>query len=451
MNALFVHRFQFAFTIVYHYLFPQLTMGLALLIVALKIFAVRRQSEVARDLVRFLAKILGVAFAFGVVTGIPLEFQFGTNWARFSERTGAVVGQALAMEGMLAFFLESAFLYFVIAGERRLGDRGHLAACGLLLLGTWSSGFFVVATNAWMQHPVAYATENGRFVLTSLGGLFRNPWFGWQYLHTMTGAVVTGSFFAAGVGAYYLLRDGDRSGDEHARLLLRTGVVFGLLSSLAAAFPTGDQQAKLVWRHQPITFAAMEGHFHTEHGAALAMIGQPNMETLTLDNPVRLPRLLSLLTHARWSSEIRGLSTFDRGRWPDNVPLLYYAYHIMVGLGTLFLGLMGLAAWSLRRGRLYKRRWLLWPLMLAVPFPFIANSFGWMTAELGRQPWLVYGLLRTRDGTSQTISVGNGVFTLLGFMGLYALLSLLCFFIMVRIVGRGPAPVSGVSDSEGHA
>ncbi|MGM0576005.1 MAG: cytochrome ubiquinol oxidase subunit I [Myxococcota bacterium] len=436
MDAEIAHRFQFAFTITYHYLFPQLTMGLGLLIVVLKGIALRRDSEVANRAVRFWAKVFGVSFAMGVVTGIPMEFQFGTNWARFSEGSGAIIGQTLAMEGVFAFFLESAFLYMMLFGEKRLGQRGHFVACFLVFLGSWISGFFIVATNAFMQHPVGFdVTADGGLTLTSLGALLTNPWLMWEYPHVMVGAVITGSFVMTSIGAYYLLMGRH---EEPARLFVRVGVTAGLIASVLAAFPTGDRQARMVADHQPVTFAAMEGHFHTEAGAPLVVIGQPDMEALEVHNRIELPKFLSFLTYQRWDAEIRGLSEFPRDEWPDNVPLLYFAYHIMVGLGTLFIALMGSAAWSLRGGRLFRRRWLLWTLMLAAPFPFIANTFGWHTAELGRQPWLIHGVMRTVDGYSDNVSGGNVVFTLLGFMGLYALLSILYVVLMTRIIGHGP-------------
>jgi cytochrome d ubiquinol oxidase subunit I len=442
MEALTLHRFHFAFTNTYHYIFAQLTMGLALLIFVLKTMALRGD-PVANQAVRFWAKILGVTFVMGVVTGIPMEFQFGTNWSRFSEAAGGVIGQTLAMEGVFAFFLESSFLYLLLYGERRLGQRGHWVVALLVFIGTWLSGFFIVCTNAWMQHPVGYEiAPDGTITLASLSALFTNPWAIPQYLHTMVGSVITGSFMMAAIGAFYVLRG------EHvatARRFMSLAVVVGLIASVLAAMPTGDIQAGLIYKHQPVTFAAMEGHFHTEDGAGLVLIGQPNVPEMRLDNPIVLPRVLSFLTHQRWDARIVGLSDYDRHLWPDNIELLYYSYHVMAGLGTFFIGIMMLSAFYLWRRTLHERRWLLWILMLALPFPFIANTAGWMTAELGRQPWLIYGLMRTADGHSTQVSAGNVLFTLLGFMGLYVMLSALYFFLMTRIIAQGPE-----SDSTGH-
>ena len=442
--ALFYHRFHFAFTISYHYLFPQLTMGLGLLIVLLKTQALRTGDPRYDQAAHFWGKIFGLAFAMGVVTGIPMEFQFGTNWARFSERTGAIIGQTLAMEGVFAFFLESSFLGLFLFGRKKLGPWGHWGAAVAVWLGSWISGFFIVATNAFMQHPSGYRIDGeGRMVLDSLWGLLTNPWLPWQYLHTMIGSVVTASFVMAALGAYYVLADPKDGGEpsvhgRFGRLFLKLGVPAGLAASLLMAFPTGDQQALNVARHQPPTFAAMEGLFHSDQGAGLVILGQPDMEALRLDNPLEIPRVLSFLTYKRWDAQIDGLTEFPREDWPDNVPLLYYVYHIMVGLGTMFIAVMALAAFLLWRRKLFESRPALWLVMLAAPFPFIANTAGWMTAELGRQPWLVYGLMRTNEGHSLTVGAGNALFSLIGFMGMYLLLGILFLFLVGREIAHGP-------------
>jgi len=287
-----------------------------------------------------------------------------------------------------------------------------------------------------MQHPVGHAVApDGSIRLESLGALLTNPWLGWQYLHTMLGSVVTASFVVASIGAFYLL---SRRHQAHGRIFLRLGVMIGLPATLLVAFPTGDAQAKNVAIHQPVGFAAMEGLFRTQQGADLALIGQPDVENMKLDNPIEVPRFLSFLTYRRWSAEIKGLEAFPREQWPQNIPLLYYSYHLMVGLGTVFIGVMSLAAFLLWRKKLDDSRPVLWLLMFLLPFPYIANTTGWLTAELGRQPWLVYGLLPTRAGASAHVSAGNALFTLLGFMGLYAALSALFLVLVLRKIRNGP-------------
>src|SRR3954467_7342377 len=249
MTALLLHRIQFAFTITYHYLFPQLTMGLALLIVVLKTIALRRKDERYNQAVRFWARIFAVNFLVGVVTGIPMEFQFGTNWSQFARTTGGVIGQPLAMEGVFSFFLESAFLGLFLFGEKRLSPRAHWASAFLVWLGSWISGFFIIVTNAWMQHPVAYtALPNGSFEVTSFWGLLLNPWALLQYAHNMSGAVITGAFVMAAVGAFYLLNDRSQ---EYARIFLRVGVIAGFVCSVAQVFPTGDLHGRYLAKHQP--------------------------------------------------------------------------------------------------------------------------------------------------------------------------------------------------------
>jgi cytochrome d ubiquinol oxidase subunit I len=276
--------------------------------------------------------------------------------------------------------------------------------------------------------------------VTSLWGLLTNPWLLWQYTHNMTAAVATSSFVMAAVGAFYVL-----SGIHAAygKTFLRTGVVAAAIACLLLAFPTGHGNARQVFEHQPVKGAAFEGLFRTERGASLVIVGQPNMETMSIDNPLIVPRALSFLIYDRLWARVKGLDAFPRKEWPDNIPLLYYAYHIMAGLGTIFITIMGTAAILLWRGLLYKTRWLLWLIMLSAPFPYIATTAGWMTTELGRQPWLVYGLLRTADGASPLIHSGTALFTLLGFLGLYLLLGLLFLFLVFETIHRGPAMVDG--------
>ncbi len=435
-DALTVSRLQFAFTVTYHYLFPMLTMGLALLIFVLKSIYMRKSNELYNKSARFWAKIFAVTFVMGVVTGIPLEFQFGTNWAAFSAFTGDIIAQTIAMEGAFAFFLESAFVGLFLFGEERFGQRLHWFSSLMILVGTWASGYFIIATNAWMQHPVGYRTlENGNIVLDDYWAVLLNPWVLAQYPHTMGGAVVCGAFVMAGLGAFYVL---GRRHEEYGRIFLKVGVIAGVLASIWMLFPTGHLSSDQVAHHQPVTLAAMEGHFQTEREADLVFIGQPDMEKMEIDNPIVLPGGLSILLYGPAGGEVKGLEDFPEKNWPDNIPLLYYSYHIMVGLGSIFIGIMMLAAFMLWRGWLYTFRPMLWVLMLAVPFPFIANTAGWFVAELGRQPWLAYGLMRTSEGVSPLLSSGSVLFTIIGFAGMYLVMGLLYIVLMVREIGHGP-------------
>ena len=247
-------------------------------------------------------------------------------------------------------------------------------------------------------------------------------------MHTMSGAVVTAAFMMTGLGAYYLLSRRDL---DYGRLFVTLGVIVGLLASFFQLYPSGDMEGLQVTRYQPTKLAAMEGLFHTEKGAGIVILGQPDVPKGTIDNPIIVPNVLSFLTYRRWTAVVQGLDTFPANQRPDTVELLYYSYHIMVGLGTLFIAIMGLALLLLWRRRLFQSRWMLWVLMLATPFPYIANTAGWFTAELGRQPWVAFGLLRTVNGSSPLLSAGNIIFTLLGFAGMYLLLGLLYVLLVV--------------------
>ncbi len=435
-SALLVHRLHFAFTVTFHYLFPQLTMGLAPLIVVLKTQALRRNDESYNNAARFWARIFGINFVLGVVTGIPMEFQFGTNWSHFSRYAGGVIGQTLAMEGMFAFFLESAFLGLFLYGEKKLGPKGHWWAAFAVFLGSWLSGFFIIVTDAWMQHPVGYnLAPDGSAQLTSFWALMFNPWAWWQYAHNMSGAVITGAFVMASVGAFYLLRG---KCEEYGRVFVRVGVIAALISSVLQVFPTGDGQGRMVALNQPVTLAAMEALFQSQPGAPIVLVGQPDVEAHKIDNPLVVPNALSFLTYRRWKAEVKGLNAFPEDQWPTNIELLYYSYHIMVGLGTIFIAIAVVATFLMWRGKLFSSPWMLWILLMTLPFPYIANTAGWMTAELGRQPWLVYALMRTADGYSKTVSAGNGLFTLIGFMGMYTVLGILFLFLIRREIERGP-------------
>jgi cytochrome d ubiquinol oxidase subunit I len=453
MSSVIWDRFQFGFTITYHYLFPQLTMGLAFLIVVCKVLAMRRGSSSgpAWDaLARFWAKIFAINFGVGVVTGIPLEFQFGTNWARFSSYAGGVIGMTLAMEGMFAFFAESAFLGLFLFGEKKLGRRGHLITAIMIFVGSWLSGYFIITTNAFMQHPQGFALgADGKLHLSNVGAFMFNRWVFWEFAHVMCAAVITGAFVVAAVGAYWSLA-GKHAGA--ARRCLRLGVIVGLVATVLQLFPTGDRSGKLVAEHQPVALAAMEGKFETSTPAELAIIGQPDVEHRRLENPIVVPRVLSFLAYGSFGATVKGLNDFPRDQWPDNVELLYFSYHIMVGLGTLLIVVMGLAAFALWRGELDRSRPVRWMLMLAFPFPYIATTFGWMTAELGRQPWLVYGLMRTSAGTSPQVSSGDVAFSTLGFLGLYLVIGVLFLYLVARQIGRGPeaVPEAPATSAEEH-
>jgi cytochrome d ubiquinol oxidase subunit I len=297
----------------------------------------------------------------------------------------------------------------------------------------------IIHNNTIIQKPVGHSiAPDGTLQIDSIFAYLTNPWVVVQYAHNQAAALVTGSFVVVAMGALYALNNKHR---DQARLYLKYGTIAGLAASMLVAFPTGDRQAKMVARHQEVSLAAMEGRFETGTYAGLVMIGQPNVAQRRLDNPIVLPYALSFLAYGTFHAEVRGLDAFPEKDWPDNIELLYYSFHIMAGLGTVFILIMMLTAISLFRGRLELNRPLLWVLMLAFPFPYIANTVGWMTAELGRQPWLVYGLFRTNQGFSKSVSAGSAIFTLVGFCGLYFVLGLLFLFLVGREIAHGPGEV----------
>ncbi len=435
MDVVVADRIQFAFTIMFHYLFPITTMGLAPFVAFYTVKAARGDAGAATA-AAFWTKIFAINFAIGVVTGIPMEFQFGTNWAQFSAKSGSVVGQPLAMEGIYAFFLESIFLGVLFYGRRGVPSGLQAAAAVIVWLASWLSGFFITATDAWMQHPVGYRlAEHGRIELTSLPAVLLSPFAWWQYVHVLTGAMVTGGFIVAGVGAYYTL---SRREASIAPRFVRSGVIVALIFSALAVFPTGDRNSANVTEYQPIKLAAMEGQFETTNGAPLAIIGMPDTANRTLIDPVFVPGVLSFLAYGNFNANVKGLRHYATELWPP-VELTYYAYHVMVGLGTLFAGAAALAVLLLWRKRLLGSRWMLWLLMLAMPFPYIANEAGWITTEVGRQPWIIYGLMRTADAASPNVATGETIFTVIGFAGMYFLLGVLFLLLVLREIGIGPS------------
>ena len=419
----------------FHYLFPIATMGLAPFVAFYTVRAYQSSSEELTQAARFWTKIFAIGFAVGVVTGIPLEFQFGMNWAQFSSRTGAVVGVPLAMEGVYAFFLESIFLGALLYGRSAMRSKLHAISAVMVWLGSWLSAFFVIVTDAWMQHPVGYIVDqSGRVQLQSVGALLTSVFAWWQFSHAIIGALIAGSFILMGVGAYYLLAKRD---ETFGRMFVRHGVVVAVVCSIVAVFPTGDRDSADVTRYQPVKLAAMEGLFQSENGAPLAIIGMPDVAQGILIDPIYVPKFLSFLAYGNLESNVKGLNAYARDLWPP-VELTYYAYHVMVGLGTLFVAIAALAALLLWRQRLFQSRGVLWLLLLAMPFPFVANEAGWMVTEVGRQPWIVYGLMRTAQGASSNVVAGETVFTTIGFAGIYFLLGVLYIFLLLRQIGMGP-------------
>jgi cytochrome bd ubiquinol oxidase subunit I len=435
IDAVFAHRIQFALTVMFHYLFPILTMGLGFFIAVLSTLHLATGDKRYATAAQFWARIFAVNFAIGVVTGIPLEFEFGTNWSRFSAFGGGVFGQTLPLEGVYAFFLESGFLGLFLFGEGRVPRVIHWLAGIGVSVGSLLSGYFIVATDSWMQHPVGYVVDpSGGIHLKSFWAVLLNPYAGWQYAHTINGSLLAASFVIGAVGAFYLLSN---QHPEFARLAVRMAVIAGIVLSLTQLFPTGDFDGRNVVRYQPTKLATMEGLFETQKGAPLAIIGMPDTQHERLIDPLLVPGFLSFLAYGNPRATVDGLRAYPEDLWPP-VELTYYAYHIMVGLGTIFIAISFLGVFLLWRGQLFQSRWYLWILMLTLPFPYIANEAGWVVAEVGRQPWLVYGLFKTAEGTSANVAVGETIFTTLGFAGVYLILGILFLLLAGRVILQGP-------------
>lgn len=444
-ETLLLSRIQFLITIAFHYLFPQLTMGLALFVLYFLIRYNRTKDERYNRSAAFWTKILAITFTFGVVTGIPMEFQFGTNWANLSDFAGGVIGQTLAMEGIFSFFLESTFIGLLLLGKGKLPSWVHIFSALMVFLGSWLSAYFILATNAWMQHPVAYATAaDGSLYVNDLGAMLTNPWLFWQFLHNQSASIITTTFVMAGVGAYYLLSN---KHEEMAKLFLRTALVATLFATVFQIFPSGDGESKQVFKNQPAKGASMEGIFKTQRGAGIALFGQPNMQTETLDNPIIIPNAASFLLYQKMLATVDGLDAIPKSEWP-NVPVVYYAYHIMFTLGFLFAGVAMVSAFLFWRKKFYTSRWILWVWMLISPLPYIATLAGWITAEEGRQPWAVYSLLATKDSVTPNLSAGNVMFTIIGFSAVYLATGLLYLFLMGKTISQGPPLAAAAHPSE---
>ncbi len=428
-------RLQFGFTIMFHYLFPIGTMGVAPFIAWYNYRAMKTGEQQHAQAARFWTAIFAINFAIGVVTGIPMEFQFGTNWAAFSAKAGEVIGQPLMMEGVYAFFVESVFLGVLLYGRGRVTQAVYLASAVIVWLGSWLSGFFICATDSWMQHPVGYTiAADGRIELSSLAALLLSPFAFWQTAHAIVGAVAAGGFIVAGVGAYYLLAQRDI---VFGREFVRTGVIVAFVASALVIFPTGDRNGNNVTVYQPVKLAAMEGLFTSERGAPLAIIGMPDVPKRTLIDPIVVPDLLSFLAYGNFRTNVAGLTSYPAALWPP-VEVTYYAYHVMVGLGTIFIGVAFIAGLLLWRKRLFETPLALWALLLVMPFPYIASEAGWVVAEVGRQPWVVYGLMKTQDAASPNVGSGETIFTLIGFAGMYFLLGVLFLLLTLQTIATGP-------------
>jgi cytochrome d ubiquinol oxidase subunit I len=435
MDALFLARLQFAVTVGFHFIFPPISIGLAWLICAAEWIGWRRQDLEYERIGRFFAKLFAITFAVGVASGIVMEFQFGTNWAVYSKFVGDIFGAPLAAEGVFAFFLESTFMGLYLWGRGRVSRGVHWFSSLMVAVGATLSAFWIIAANSWQQTPAGYVVRDGRAELTSFYDAVFNPSTMPRYLHVVTAALVTGAFIVAGVAAYHLLRD---SKSAFGRKALRLGVAWGVVFAVLELMPFGHLHAQQVARTQPEKFAAIEGLYTSQNAAPLIVFGVPFAPPPHIKARVEIPGMLSYMAFGNVNERVRGMDEFP----PENRPplwLTFVSFHNMVALGVWFIVLMGWAAFRLFTGKIWEDRRVLKALVWSIPLPVVACQLGWMAAEVGRQPWIVYGLLRTSAAHSPTVTAGEVGFSLALFGLVYLALGALWLVMMVKKAKVVPA------------
>ncbi len=434
MDVLTLSRIQFAITAGFHFIFVPLTLGLSILVAYMETRYVMTGNEAYLRMTKFWGKLFLINFALGVVTGITLEFQFGMNWAEYSKYVGDIFGSPLAIEATVAFFLESTFLGLWIFGWSRVSKKTHAFAMWMVALGTNLSALWILLANGWMQQPVGYVINNGRAEMVDFMALLTNP-YGWtKFFHTVLSGYVVAAFFVMGVSAYHLLKGSHK--DLFSRSF-RIGAVFGLISSILVAL-SGSLSAEEVAAVQPTKFAAMEAQWETTKAAPyyLLLLPDPKNETNAIE-AIGIPNMLSLLAFRDPNAEIKGLKDFPKDLRPP-VMGTFLSFKLMAGLGFLFVLLSLIAVFVSRKTDIEKYRPFLWALVFSIPLPYIAGQLGWIVAELGRQPWIVYGLLKTSEAVSRSISVGEVWLSLIGFTLLYGGLGVIDVYLLTKYSKKGP-------------
>ncbi len=434
MDVVWLARLQFSLPIMFHFLFPPISIGLAFLIALFETARWRTGKDVYRRASDFWLHVFAVTFVVGVATGIVMEFEFGTNWAAYSRFVGDIFGAPLAAEGVFAFFLESGFIGLLLFGRKRISSFVRWFAALMVSLGTMLSAFWIIVANSWMQTPAGFRVEGGRAVLTDFGAAVLNASTWPRFLHTIAACWTMAAFLMAGVAAWYYLK-GRRS--DVARVSLKLGTVMMVLS-VVLNVATGDTHAKQVAATQPVKFAAMEGLFDTQTGAPLVVFMLPPTQEGPRGGPaILVPKAASILAFGDPNAEVKGLRDHPPTDWPP-LAITFSTFHVMVAIGGLMLliGLLGL--WLLWRGKLEEARWWQRLAFWSIPLPMVAIQLGWMTAEVGRQPWIVQGLMRTRDAVSKVVSGPELVFSIVLFTFIYIVLGALWLFLLWREVLHGP-------------
>jgi cytochrome d ubiquinol oxidase subunit I len=424
-------------TVGFHFLFPPISIGLAWLLVIVERLGWKKKDEIYEKIGRFFGKILALTFAVGVATGIVMEFQFGTNWAQYSKFVGDIFGAPLAAEGVFAFFLESAFLGLYLFGRNKVSKAVHWFSIFMVAIGATISAFWILVAASWMQTPAGYIINNGRAELTDFWTAVFNPSTIIRFLHVVDAALITGAFMMAGISAYFLLKNRHV---EISKKAMKLAVIFGLVVSLLELFPFGHESGREVAKEQPAKFAAIQGLYTTQSGAPLAVFAFPTMPPPQLKAKIEIPGLLSWLAFGDANAKIKGINEFPQNDLPP-LFITFVSYHNMVALGMLFILLTMLGTIQLYRKKLWESKKLLRIFIWAIPFPLLACQLGWISAEVGRQPWIVYNVLRTKDAVSTAIVGGDVIFSIILFALIYLLLGSLYVYLLVREIKHGPEAI----------
>lgn len=435
-DPVLLSRIQFGFVIAFHIIFPSFTIGLASFIAVLEGLWLKTDNPVYRALSDLWTKIFAVSFGMGVVSGVVMSYQFGTNWSQFSDSTANILGPMFSYEVLTAFFLEATFLGILLFGRNRVSRPVHFFSAIMVALGTLTSAFWILAANSWMHTPAGYTLgDDGTFMVADWMAAIFNPSFPYRLAHMVTAAYVTTAFVVISVGALYLLQDRFYS---QARTML--SMTFGLVTVLAPLqIILGDLHGLNTLEHQPAKIAAMEGHWETQRGAPLILFALPDQEAATNHFEIAIPKLGSLILTHELDGEIKGLKEWAPVDRPY-VPIVFWTFRIMVGIGLIMLTMAVISVVLRLRGRLYDHRWFLRAALACGPIGFGAVLAGWVTTEVGRQPWIVYGLMRTADAVSPAVTAGNVLTSLVAFFAAYAVIFSAGSFYIIRLVWKGPPP-----------